>query len=352
MDRYESRQGGEEISMWTGAVADLRSLKELHGQGESHAKQVTKLKKLLVGYEDEAKLLDNVDALSKASRDYVEVLERESAALEKVRESLDVLIALRLATESGVGAVDDVNRRNKKRKLAAHDVGLNGSSPGLGGIAGGKFNRAERETSRDIGTDDGASDVVTVSTTPPPQRFKKGKSSHHHHASNGAAKTPSSGSSANVRETSVGPGSRRAKDTSDHDDPAIRVGSNVAFKPPKTKGSDGGDWIQCVVLRISGGDGPKARVEVQDPEPDEQGNPGQTYKTTMSQLLHVPSSNHGLTPHPRGTIVLARYPETTTFYKAEVTASRRDICLLKFEGEEEIGKETEVERRLVLECPG
>ncbi|OLL25369.1 SAGA-associated factor 29 [Neolecta irregularis DAH-3] len=54
-----------------------------------------------------------------------------------------------------------------------------------------------------------------------------------------------------------------------------------------------------------------------------------------------------------GTTVLARYPETTTFYRAEFIGMKRDgvSCRLRFEGEEEAGKETEVERRLVIEAP-
>jgi len=81
----------------------------------------------------------------------------------------------------------------------------------------------------------------------------------------------------------------------------------------------------------------------------------------------IPDDSVGLPPLPPGTMVLARYPETTTFYKAEVIATKvtplvdvgflrvltlcqRDgTCKLRFEGEEEIGKETDVERRLVLE---
>jgi SAGA-associated factor 29 len=50
--------------------------------------------------------------------------------------------------------------------------------------------------------------------------------------------------------------------------------------------------------------------------------------------------------------VLARYPDTTTFYRAEVMGMRRDTYRLKFEGEEEIGKEMDVDRRYVLDLGG
>ena len=141
----------------------------------------------------------------------------------------------------------------------------------------------------------------------------------------------------------------------------IRVGSQVAYHLPKAKQSDA-EWIQCNVIRITG-EHPKIRYEVQDPEPDEHGNMSQTYKANSTNIILIPDDSSGLSPWPSGTMVLARYPETTTFYKAEVIATKvppfseknmlicqRDgTCKLRFEGEEEIGKETDVERRLVLE---
>ncbi|EWC46629.1 hypothetical protein DRE_04116 [Drechslerella stenobrocha 248] len=117
----------------------------------------------------------------------------------------------------------------------------------------------------------------------------------------------------------------------------LQIGAQVAFRLPKQKGAEG-EWIQ---------------YEVQDPEPDELGNHGQIYKAYAHQLIPIPSDSSGLPPYPNGKQVLARYPETTTFYKAEVIGTKRDgTCRLKFEGEEEVGKETEVDRRLVLEIGG
>ena len=45
--------------------------------------------------------------------------------------------------------------------------------------------------------------------------------------------------------------------------------------------------------------------------------------------------------------MLARYPETTTFYRAEVHGIMKDMYRLKFE--EDAGQEMEVARRFVLE---
>ncbi|ORY73697.1 SGF29 tudor-like domain-domain-containing protein [Protomyces lactucae-debilis] len=264
MSRYDGVQGGEESALWSGAVTDLRTLKDVHGTGENMAKQIQRLKKNLASLEEEEKVVDTVSRLERNSKDYIEALETETRLLDQVRENLGVLIALRRATESGLGGGDDTRRKKRKH--------------------------IETDTASDVGS-----------------RSKK-------------ARNP---------QEQLGPGSA------------------VAFRQPRTKLSEG-DWIQCNIIKITG-EGPKARVEIQDPEPDENGLPGQTYKTTLQHLIPIATESAGLPPYSRGAHVLARYPETTTFYKAEVSRTRGDFCLLKFEGEEEAGKETEVERRLVLE---
>lgn len=129
----------------------------------------------------------------------------------------------------------------------------------------------------------------------------------------------------------------------------IRVGSEVAYKP--RKGGDG-EWFQCQVVKISA-DGTK--FEVRDPEPDELGNTGKLFKCNWKDLIFIPPDH--LTKlqvpnYPSATKVLARYPETTTFYPAMVISTKRDgVCKLRFDGEEEVDKETEVSRRLVLPFP-
>lgn len=93
------------------------------------------------------------------------------------------------------------------------------------------------------------------------------------------------------------------------------------------------------------------RYDVQDPEPNENGEQGAVYKTTAVSLIPIPQINAHLSAYPPGKQVLARYPDTTTFYRAEVMGSRKDVYRLKFEGEED-DKEMEVDRRFVLDIPG
>ncbi|KAH3900476.1 related to SAGA-associated factor 29 [Saccharomycodes ludwigii] len=136
----------------------------------------------------------------------------------------------------------------------------------------------------------------------------------------------------------------------------IVLGSQVGYKPSK-KNSPITDWFQCEVVKISA-DGTK--FEVRDPEPDEFGNKGRVYRCTWKEIILIPdiskSKNGSLRNYPKNKKVLARYPETTTFYPAEVLGVINDgyngvMCRLRFEGEEEVNKETLVERRLVLPYP-
>ena len=94
-----------------------------------------------------------------------------------------------------------------------------------------------------------------------------------------------------------------------------------------------------------------SRYDVQDPEPNENGEQGAVYKTTAASLIPIPQIGSTLPSFSLGKQVLARYPDTTTFYRAEVMGSRKDVYRLKFEGEED-DKEMEVDRRFVLDIPG
>lgn len=124
----------------------------------------------------------------------------------------------------------------------------------------------------------------------------------------------------------------------------LTVGRQIAFKLPQSAVDE---WIQCEITRIVT---PGYRFEVRDPEPDEKGNPGKSYQCRLKDIILLPLKNQVVKPIPVGTIVLARYPETTAFYKATVCSynSKKRMYNLKFEGEEDRHKETEVEDTLVI----
>ena len=94
------------------------------------------------------------------------------------------------------------------------------------------------------------------------------------------------------------------------------------------------------------------RFEIQDadPEPDDDGNMPAPYRASINSLVPIPITTSGLAEFTRGKQVYALYPDSTTFYKAEMRGMKtKDICRLRFEGEEERDKEMEVERRYVLD---
>ena len=91
------------------------------------------------------------------------------------------------------------------------------------------------------------------------------------------------------------------------------------------------------------------------------------YRASVNHLIPIPppSSNTTLPDLNKGRNVLALYPGTTTFYKAEVVAGWKvsdwkregsagekevveNTVRLRFEGEDEADREMSVERRYVL----
>lgn len=144
--------------------------------------------------------------------------------------------------------------------------------------------------------------------------------------------------------TPTGQSKLQAQDTTDKDHSILEVGCQVAFKLPR---SAVGEWIHCEITRVIT---PGVRFEVRDPEPDERGNPGKTYQCRLKDIMPLPLPDQPVRPPPPGSVVLARYPETTAFYKARVTSyqPKRRSYLLRFEGEEDAHKEIEVNDTLVL----
>lgn len=85
-----------------------------------------------------------------------------------------------------------------------------------------------------------------------------------------------------------------------------------------------------------------------DCDPDPTQTTSSPYRVTWKELLPIPSSEVGLPVLEHGKLVLAVYPQTTTFYKAEVVSQTGTKVKLRFEGEEEAGKTEDVDRRYVL----
>jgi SAGA-associated factor 29 len=134
----------------------------------------------------------------------------------------------------------------------------------------------------------------------------------------------------------------------------LQEGEIVFCRHDRTKAIDAmeGEGILCKVTAVIG-EGKQRRYEVQDA--DTGSDPPPPQRASVAQLMQIPHTNKGLGDLPKGKQVLAQYPDTTTFYKAEVNEPWRakvlaagekgELVRLNFQEDEET---REVERRFVL----
>ncbi|TAQ86029.1 hypothetical protein B7494_g5645 [Chlorociboria aeruginascens] len=129
------------------------------------------------------------------------------------------------------------------------------------------------------------------------------------------------------------------------------LGAEVAFKPKIAGQTEEHDWIQGIVVKVIG-EGKSRRYDVQDPYPDE-GKTGETYRSSASSMVTIPPLGSSLHDYEVGKRVLALYPDTTTFYRAEVKAMLEGGSKVKLLFEDDgAGVFKEVERRFVLDHKG
>jgi SAGA-associated factor 29 len=127
-------------------------------------------------------------------------------------------------------------------------------------------------------------------------------------------------------------------------------GDAVAFKPKVVSGEQTSDWILGEVALVLG-EGKSRRYKVLDVEPDDHSKQKE-YRTSASSMIPITPESQASTlkDWEPGKIVLALYPQTTTFYKAEVDNMGDDGKVnLKFEGENDLELTQQVERRFVIE---
>lgn len=167
------------------------------------------------------------------------------------------------------------------------------------------------------------------------------------------------------RTNSVGPTTHSRESRAKKDSlikQQLQPGRKVVFHQPKP--ADGADsaWILAVVVKYVGG----GKYEVQDAEPQDDGKPGPIYKTTLKAILPLPDPEApvGSPAHlnvypefPVGSTVMALYPDTSCFYRAEViatpdravTSSKYPAYKVKFEDDE--GMEHSVPAFWVVDFP-
>jgi len=177
---------------------------------------------------------------------------------------------------------------------------------------------------------------------------------------------------------SVGPSGVTARDTKVRKDSRgerpLQEGRKVAFHPPPNKGaggdSDENTWILALITKCISSN----KYEVQDAEPQEDGQPGVTYITTPKSMIPLPDPNAlpGSMAHVSsyqefagGATVMALYPDTSCFYRAEVISTPKEMQpsgraapsskympMYKLKFEDDDNQEHPVAAQWVVEWPG
>ncbi|KUI72805.1 SAGA-associated factor 29 [Cytospora mali] len=125
---------------------------------------------------------------------------------------------------------------------------------------------------------------------------------------------------------------------------------DVAFKPKPPTPNDTSEWYLGKVKQVLG-EGKGRRYIVKDEDPDVPSPARKEYKMSASGMIPIPPPTTELPKLEKGKTVLALYPDSTTFYKAEVTGMDTGTgnVNLRFEGEEQSGTQQVVERRFVVD---
>jgi len=256
------------------------------------------------------------DTLDSLYREQVKIAEEQKAFLAEqkgnMEEKLSILIGVVRHNEEAAEAPPPVGRSGNSRSSAMDLEGAPSDSPGP--------STAENKHVRKVGAGRNSSQ--------PPRASDSGRGD------------------ATPIEVAERPGNKPKV--------VFAVREEVAFKRKIPGKMDEQDWIQGIVTRVIG-EGKSRRYDVQDPFPEGAATkPGEfTYKSSASQMVPIPPPGTPLGDYEVGKAVLALYPETTTFYRAEVKAmldGGANVQLL-FE-DEAAGALKIVERRMVLDHKG
>ncbi|KAF2102673.1 hypothetical protein NA57DRAFT_71661 [Rhizodiscina lignyota] len=365
----------EERHLWQAIYEAMKGADEkLEKANKNHAR-IMELEKIIslkeangesypieAGRELDKLLRENISGIEDLSTD---VGIEEEPPHGSIAQQLEILIALRGETDNAPPAASRASssaKAGRNPKRAKLDIGdgdrdsIAADSPGgpspkvtvptgaasrllkQGGASRSGSVPAAREPS--VKTEDGDADVLKAAATPTP-----------------STSTVASASASAPSTSTAGP-SERLK---------LTVGAEVFYRnsprpTPRGKPSSiaapleqpEGEGILCSVTSVIG-EGKQRRYEIRDID-DSLPTPPQPYRASVSALVSIPppEMNEKLPSLSSGKQVLALYPSTTTFYKAEVVTpkdkseAKKGWVRLRFEGEDEAEKEQEVERRYVL----
>ncbi|PHH62131.1 hypothetical protein CDD81_7562 [Ophiocordyceps australis] len=344
-------QHGEEAQIWEACKAQIAEIVTSINAENDNLAQIVSLDKKIGAMDPEKVATDLFRHLEDRSRAGVKFSETNMMMLKSVIEQLNVLRAVVLAKEqaegtghgagpSGSGNTGGPSKRSTRDKgdggaaaaaaaAALYDFEGAGDSPVPSPMAGGSAGRKHG---------DRASSTRDRDSMPP-----KADSVEPQGSIAGGSGGSGPGSAVSTSGAAGNGGNRRV---------VFSKGDTVAFKPKNSGGEATSDWILGEVAAVLG-EGKSRRYKVLDVEPDEEPGKQKEYRTSASSMIAIaPESAAGtLKAWEAGKLVLALYPQTTTFYRAEVHSMDEGgrMVNLKFEGENDSTTLQQVERRFVIE---
>ena len=313
--RNNGGEVGEEAVLWKTCQTQLQAIVEIFNEHADNAQRIYDLDKIVASNKKAHSqgFQDTRNQLEDTIRAGVRMCERDklsntSSSLQHLIEHLEVLKAIQEGKEKS----ELMGRRREKDPY--DDFTSLGGSPGP---RPPKFPGTPRSGTPNPGTRKGSEELEVRPGGGPGSSSGVG----------------GSGSSSRTKITF-------AKD------------EEVAFKPKAQPASiEQTDWILGIVQQVLG-DGKSRRYKVLDPEPEDATGKQKEYRTSASSMIPITSAANAasLPEWDKGKTVLALYPGTTTFYKAEVMMTDDEGKVhLRFEGEENNSVMQMVERRYVVE---
>ncbi|OIW23415.1 hypothetical protein CONLIGDRAFT_585552 [Coniochaeta ligniaria NRRL 30616] len=353
---------GEEVQLWNQCKDDLKALVESINASTGNTREIlaqdqymSKNKGTIDAQAEDVKLEDIL-------RKGVRVNESTKAQIDALVDQLLILRAVQKNKEEAEAVAAGGSGPSSRERPSALAAGAGRSSSVRGAGARERELQREKEREQKEKEKDHASlyDFDGVSDSPPPavpsplggrklgsggagsDRSVGNRDSVPPRSSGGDLDTPMAKADSLPPETSIG-ATQRSK--------VIFVkGQDVVFKPKPATSSESTDWFLGRVQHVLG-EGKSRRYKVQDADPDVPPEERTEYRTSASSMIPIPAAGVELPDLEKGKTVLALYPDSTTFYKAEVMGMDpvSGKVNLRFEGEENSGTLQVVDRRFVVE---
>lgn len=318
-----SNDHGEELALWESVKASIAEVVSGVNTESDGLKKLVETDKQLGAMDPDTVPGNLLQEMEQGCRSGVRMSEEN---INKAKETLERLSLLKAVVAPGPSSAAGPSKRGAAKEDRAsaaslYDFDGSGDSPvpsPLGASATRKFGERASTRDRDRDRDKDRDSMPPKADSVEPQ----------------GASTPAASGPGALNKSKV----------------IFTKGESVAFKPKTTSGEATSDWILGEVAQVLG-EGKSRRYKVLDIEPEDQSKQKE-YRTSASSMIPITPESQAdtLADWEPKTTVLALYPNTTTFYKAEVHSMDDEGRVnLKFEGENDSSTLQQVERRFVIE---